>query len=218
MRIILYPILIILFNFLILFGNLAYKSDSFENALSFYKKAADLNIDDEGIANYNAGNSSYKLEEYCNAAHFYTQAKINVEESGKDKYLERILYNLANALYKCGQENPDETQEQWEQSLENYEQALEKNPENEEAQQNKSIVEEELKNLNEQNSESEGESEEEQEQDENEGNPEQNEVDEEQFEQEQLRIEQNEEFNRGRRNQIRDIDDPELRRPLEKYW
>ena len=92
----------------------AYKSGSYPDAESAYRKAVEKENSPKG--NYNLGNTTYRQEKYDDAIKSYQAAA----EMAKDRTAKaRAYHNLGNAFYQKGQ---------YKESVEAYKNALRQNP------------------------------------------------------------------------------------------
>lgn len=132
-------------------GNDLYQTEDFAGAVEKYKQA--LKIDPEsGIINFNVGSAYYKAGEFESAVE-HLQRSVLTDD---DQLRQRAYYNLGNALYQHGrglvQKDKDKTIELYEQAIREYDKVIKANPDDEDAQHNRKIVQDELDRLKQQSS------------------------------------------------------------------
>jgi len=92
---------------------------------------------------YNAGVAAYHSNDFSQAAVAFETAT-----GSKDRNLqERALYNLGNASYRLGQEQPAQSQQLWQRAVKEYESALALNPQDPDAKFNHEFVKKKLEEL-----------------------------------------------------------------------
>lgn len=94
---------------------------------------------------YNAGTAAYAAGEYARATnHLEAATRTNDPE-----LLQRVYYNLGNALYRLGEQAPAPalTLSNWQHALQHYDSALELNPRDEDARFNRQFVQARLEEL-----------------------------------------------------------------------
>ncbi len=113
-------------------GNTDYHKRDFENAITDYKKALFLDQTDT-IANYNAGNSFYRIKDFAAAAEYYrTVDSLALTTRTKAE----ANHNKGNAYLKI---------EEFDKAVEAYKKALRNNPNDQETQYNFNVALEKIK-------------------------------------------------------------------------
>lgn len=121
----------------------AYQEGDFQKAQELYSQQL-LTDPYNGQTLYNLGDASYRLEQYDRARAYFLQA---AQQLGNNPLLqERAYYNAGNSYF---------FEQQLEEALEQYKKALELNPDNERTLHNKHVVEELLKQREQQQQEKE---------------------------------------------------------------
>jgi Ca-activated chloride channel family protein len=120
-----------------------YESGQFNDAYREYSRLSERRPDDVRLQ-FNAGASAYQARKYGDAVNHFSAAV-----AASDPQLqERAYYNLGNALFRVGEEKPDQEKVQlWEQSIREFETALKLDPKDADAQANLEYVRRRLEEL-----------------------------------------------------------------------
>jgi Ca-activated chloride channel family protein len=94
-------------------------------------------------AQYNAGVTAYRSNDFSSAATTFEQASASPDRALQ----QRALYNLGNSSYRLGQADPTKAQPLWERAVKNYEAALNLDPKDEDAKFNLEYVKKQLEEL-----------------------------------------------------------------------
>ncbi len=92
---------------------------------------------------YNAGVTAYQSNDFTQAAMAFETATASTDRALQ----ERALYNLGNATYRLGQEQPAQAQQLWQRAIKHYESALALNPRDADANFNQEFVKKKLEEL-----------------------------------------------------------------------
>lgn len=120
-----------------------YESGQYNDAYREYSRLLQRRPDDVRLQ-FNAGASAYQAGKYDDAVNHFSAAV-----AASDRQLqERAYYNLGNALFRAGEEKPDQEKVQlWEQSIREFETALKLNAKDADAQANLEYVRRKLEEL-----------------------------------------------------------------------
>jgi Ca-activated chloride channel family protein len=92
---------------------------------------------------YNAGVTAYQSNDFTQAATAFESATASTDRALQ----ERALYNLGDATYRLGQEQPAQAQQLWQRAIKYYESALALNPRDADAHFNQEFVKKKLEEL-----------------------------------------------------------------------
>jgi Ca-activated chloride channel family protein len=100
---------------------------------------------DDARLHYNAGTAAYAAGEYDRATNHLDAAT----RTNDPELLQRVYYNLGNALYRLGEQAPAPPLilTNWQQALQHYDSALELNPDDADARFNRELVQARLEEL-----------------------------------------------------------------------
>ncbi len=116
-------------------GEEAWAAGDFLTAQEIYEKALQERPDDPRL-HYNAGATAYKNNLFDDAILSFQRAL-----QSDDLHLqEQSYYNLGNALFKKGEENPQQAEQLWQQAQDAFDGSLKLNPQAKQAQENRALV------------------------------------------------------------------------------
>jgi Ca-activated chloride channel homolog len=134
-------------------GNDAYEKGDYDSAATKWSQGLDKNPE-QAAYSYNLGTTLYKKKDFGAATEAFQKA---VSTSKDPSLLQNAQYNLGNAQYRWGESIEDSNLQEaiahWEESLAAYEAACKLNPEDTEAEHNKTIVKKKLEELKKQKEE-----------------------------------------------------------------
>ncbi len=121
-----------------------YNAGDYQNALKDYNKLLEQKKDDPRL-HFNAGAAAYQSHQLDQAVKEFNQAL----NSPDLQLQQRAYYNLANSMYRLGQQLPDadKKKEAWENAVKGYESALKLNPQDADAKFNQEFVKKQLEEL-----------------------------------------------------------------------
>lgn len=122
----------------------SYREGRYEEAIDEYEALLAHNPNDLRLY-YNAGTAAYRASRFAEAIrHFATSL------TAQDLRLQQLsYYNLGNSFYRFGEtlNNLEEKQAAWEQSIKHYGSALKLDPQDEDAEFNRTVVRRKLESL-----------------------------------------------------------------------
>jgi Ca-activated chloride channel family protein len=121
-----------------------YQSGNYVESLKEYERALEKKGDDPRL-HFNAGGAAYRHRQFDRAAKHFDQ----VLGAPDLKLQEQAYYNLGNALYRLGEQNPDPEKKaaSWEESLKQYESSLKLDARDADAKFNYEFVKQQLEEL-----------------------------------------------------------------------
>lgn len=122
----------------------SYAQGDYQAALEDFERQADSLPESEKLE-FNAGAAAYRAGDFAKAVDLFTSALLTEESELR----ESAAYNLGNALTRRGEaaKSAESKKADWKDAISHYSAALEANPENFEADDNRSIVEKMLEDL-----------------------------------------------------------------------
>ncbi len=128
-----------------------YEQGKYQDALRDYDQLLEKGKDDPRL-HFNAGAAAYQSRKLDEAVQQFKDALASPDL----QLQQRAYYNLGNALYRMGQQIPDESkkQEAWENAMKGYESALKLNQQDSDAKFNQEFVSRQLEELKKQQSQS----------------------------------------------------------------
>jgi Ca-activated chloride channel homolog len=127
-----------------------YAQGDFEGALKNFRAQQKRDPESPSV-NFNLGDAAYRLQKYDEAFEAYSKAMV----SGDPGTQEAAYYNAGNALFKAGDHAQDLEQQltSYYDARYQYQQALNRNPGDEQAKKNLRLLEERIKNAEQQKQE-----------------------------------------------------------------
>jgi Ca-activated chloride channel family protein len=127
-----------------------YAQGDFEGALKNFRAQQKRDPESPSV-NFNLGNAAYRLQKYDEAFEAYSKAMV----SGDPGTQEAAYYNAGNALFKAGDHAQDLEQQltSYYDARYQYQQALNRNPGDEQAKKNLRLLEERIKDVEQQKQE-----------------------------------------------------------------
>ncbi|MGD0615155.1 MAG: VWA domain-containing protein, partial [Verrucomicrobiota bacterium] len=121
-----------------------YKSGHFDRSLKDYEQSLEKKGDDPRL-HFNAGAAAYRNGQFDQAARHFGQALTSPDLSLQQE----AYYNLGNALFHQGEQNPDPSKksETWQESLKQFESSLKLNSRDADAKFNYDFVKKKLEEL-----------------------------------------------------------------------
>jgi Ca-activated chloride channel family protein len=122
-----------------------YNDGKYDEALKDYNQALEKHKDDPRL-HFNAGAAAYQSRHLDEAAKEFNEALAATQDL---QLQQRAYYNLANTMYRAGQQasDPQKKQEAWENAIKGYESALKLNPQDPDAKFNQDFVTKQLEEL-----------------------------------------------------------------------
>lgn len=134
-------------------ANKQYKDKNYSNADELYRTV--LGMDSNSLrANYNLGNTQYRLQEYEKAIEQYNKVLSSQDASKKEKAM--AAHNIGNSHMQLASQNvgnPQAQMEYYQKAVDSYKQSLKNSPSNKETQYNLAYAQKLLKQQQEQQQE-----------------------------------------------------------------
>jgi Ca-activated chloride channel homolog len=124
-----------------------YERGRYEQSREAYDKLLKRRPDDPRLL-YNAGTAAYRAQDYTNAIEVLGKATTAADLALQ----QRAFFNLGDALYRQGEQVPDRQSREdlWRQAVQNFEAALKLNPQDQDAEFNRQLVEQKIEELKQQ--------------------------------------------------------------------